>query len=670
MSQIQIGETLGSFRIESVLGSGAMGVVYRATNEKTSRVAAVKVLGSEFSPQGSSKTKLRDRFEREAKILEQFRHPGIVRFLAVGRFRGTSYFAMEYVEGETLEKVINERGALPWREVVDLGIQICDALHYAHERGIVHRDLKPSNLMLTADGKVKLTDFGIAKDLDATALTATGRTLGTAAYMAPEQIRGTPAISHKTDLYALGIVLFQLLTGRMPFEGNTPVVLMHSHLNEMPPRPSTRIAEIPKALDELVVNLMAKTPGDRPWDAAAAELTLTTLRDKAERGAAIAMVWPSSQPASRKASLSADSGGSEKSAGEAPRKKSRRSRSSAMLAPSALLSSTGSSARTASGSGLPALRITRATIEIGLLVVALAAVGGFIVYWLYPPSADYLYHQAERLMASKSRHDWATAREDYLDPLDARFPNHPHRDQTQKWRDQILLNDADARATVLSSPVKSRLNQPLNVTESQFVVTFESASAASGRGDDLRAKQLWEGWAQKLKTDDPEQRLWYLLAVERAKERDLAIRNRRQFVESQLDEARLAKVRGKQLEAATIENTLFEQFGHFTDLADLFENRRTVAPAPGTAPATAASAGSSSSPPEEPKSPGAEKPRQANTPQDTGSSERSAPPTSNENQERQKPAADRPKTESGAARKESTSSESSNTSPPNSVPNG
>ncbi len=245
MSQIQNGETLGSFRIESVLGSGAMGVVYRATNEKNGRVAAVKVLSTEFAPQGG-KSKLRDRFEREAKILEQFRHPGIVHFLAVGRFRGTSYLAMEYVEGKTLEQVIQERDALPWREVVELGVQICDALHYAHERGIVHRDLKPSNLMVTADGKVKLTDFGIAKDLDATALTATGRTLGTAAYMAPEQIRGTPAISHKTDLYALGIVLYQLLTGKMPFEGNTPIVLMHCHLNEPPPRPSAGSRKSPR----------------------------------------------------------------------------------------------------------------------------------------------------------------------------------------------------------------------------------------------------------------------------------------------------------------------------------------------------------------------------------------------------------------------------------------
>ena len=124
--------------------------------------------------------------------------------------------------------------------MVDLGIQICDALQYAHQHGVVHRDLKPSNLMLAADGKVKLTDFGIAKDLDATQLTGTGRTLGTAAYMAPEQIRGNPPVSHKTDLYALGVVLYQLLVGKPPFEGSTPVVLMHSHLNEPPPRPSAR----------------------------------------------------------------------------------------------------------------------------------------------------------------------------------------------------------------------------------------------------------------------------------------------------------------------------------------------------------------------------------------------------------------------------------------------
>ena len=144
---------------------------------------------------------------------------------------------MEYVPGRTLDQMLDERGALPWREVVDLGIQTCEALDYTHERGVFHRDLKPSNLMLTEQGRVKLTDFGIAKDEDATALTATGRTLGTAAYMAPEQIRGTPEISHKTDLYALGVLLYQMIVGECPFQGKSHVVLMHAPPDARPPAP-------------------------------------------------------------------------------------------------------------------------------------------------------------------------------------------------------------------------------------------------------------------------------------------------------------------------------------------------------------------------------------------------------------------------------------------------
>src|SRR4051794_34396716 len=274
-----IGEKLGTFRIEAILGTGAMGVVYRATSETTGKPAAVKVVSGEIT----QRSKTYERFRREADILQQFRHPHIVRFLAVGRYKGTSYFAMEYVPGETLEQMLRRRGPLPWNEVSDLGIQICEALHYAHEHGVVHRDLKPSNLMVSEKGQVKLTDFGIAKDLDATALTATGRTLGTAAYMAPEQIRGTPEVSHKTDLYALGVVLYQMLTGRPAYEGTSAVVLMHCHMNEPVPRPSARVAEIPVALDKLVVQLMAKDPTERPWDAAAVSVALAEIRDKASR---------------------------------------------------------------------------------------------------------------------------------------------------------------------------------------------------------------------------------------------------------------------------------------------------------------------------------------------------------------------------------------------------
>jgi len=528
--------------------------------------------------------------------------------------------------------------------------------------------LKPSNLMVTADGKVKLTDFGIAKDLDATALTATGRTLGTAAYMAPEQIRGTPAISHKTDLYALGIVLYQLLTGKMPFEGNTPIVLMHCHLNEPPPRPSARVAEIPKALDELIVNLMAKAPADRPWDAAAVEMALTKLRDKAERGAAIAMVWPRSQPAQGKPSRSGGAPGGGPGALDGPAKKSRKARSIAALAPSAIFGSIGSTTRAPAGAGTRSFRITRSVVETGLLVSALLAIGGFIVYWLYPPRAEYLYHQAELLMASNRRHDWLTARDDYLDPLDSRFSNNPYREQTQKWRDQILLDEAEGRAAVLSSPVKlSKINQPANNTESLFVVTFASASAASERGDDLTAKRAWEEMARKLKPDDPEQRPWHLLALERVKDRDVVMRDRRRFVETQLELVMAARLGGRDLEANTISNKLVEQFGHFTDLADLFPREPQVTGAP--EPSHTALSGSSSQPSEGGKTPGGSTRHQADSPRDAGGSDRRSPPSSPSDEPRPKPAANGTKTEDGSALEQTPSPESSNTSPPNSVVN-
>src|SRR5947209_3166632 len=153
-----IGQKLGSFRIDAELGSGAMGVVYLGMNEAKNKPAAIKIIAAEQMGKG----KAFERFLREATILEQFRHPNIVKYMARGKSGGTYYYAMEYISGPTLDKVIRERGCLPWREVVALGIQLCDALHYAHEHGVVHRDLKPSNLMITEGGQLKLTDFGIA----------------------------------------------------------------------------------------------------------------------------------------------------------------------------------------------------------------------------------------------------------------------------------------------------------------------------------------------------------------------------------------------------------------------------------------------------------------------------------------------------------------------------
>ena len=261
-----IGEKLARSASRRSWALARMGVVYRGTNEKTGKAAAIKVMSSDFGQKGT----IGHRFDREAEILQQLRHPNIVRFLAWGRFRGTSYIAMEYVQGETVEKMITDRGHLPWREVVELGIQICEAPSATpHEHGVVHRDLKPSNLMVTADGKVKLADFGIAKDLDATALTATGRTLGTAAYMSPSRFAARRPSATRPIFTHSGWCYIRCWWASRPLRGRRRWCLMHCHLNEPPPRPSAKLAEIPRKLDDLVVVLMAKSPTDRPWDSVA-----------------------------------------------------------------------------------------------------------------------------------------------------------------------------------------------------------------------------------------------------------------------------------------------------------------------------------------------------------------------------------------------------------------
>jgi serine/threonine-protein kinase len=576
MSQMQalIGEKLGSYRIESVLGSGAMGVVYRGTDEKRGRPAAVKVVSGEIAQGG----KVQKRFEREAEILQQFRHPGIVRFLAWGKFRGTWYIAMEFIQGITLEKLMQESGPLPWREAVDLAIQVCDALHYAHERGVVHRDLKPSNLMVTGERRVKLTDFGIAKDLDKTSLTATGRTLGTAAYMAPEQIRGTPAVSHKTDLYSLGVVLYQILAGRPPYEGNSPVVLMHCHLNESPPRPSAKVQEIPRALDDLVVALMAKAPTDRPWDAAAVGHVLTELRDKAERGEPIPMVWPT--PGSPAATPPRSGPGSgvpgESTLVARPKKKPRKSGLFSTLTGSVFTTRTRATREeTDEAPG------SRAALETLLLLAALVGIGGLIAYLVWPPGQEYLYKHAESLMASTHRSDWIKARDEYLEPLDRRFPDNPYREQGARWRDKILLDEAESRSGFLTAPVVTSINQAKTNAERLFVLIYPEASGASKRGDDLAAVKHWKHLASQLKAEDREDRPWYLLAVHRAEQLEAEMRDRRQFVETQLRLADEALRTGRPNQAYAITSKLVEQYSGYTDLADLFPG---IAAQPGVGP--------------------------------------------------------------------------------------
>src|SRR5262249_55654629 len=269
MVMLAIGQRMGDFTIEQELGSGAMGTVYKVTYVPKNRTMALKVISFGLSGNESA----RRRFEREGEILKQLKHPNIVRFHATGHYKGTPFFAMEFVEGESLDNVLSRRLRCSWEEVVNVGRQVCAALQHAHEKGIIHRDLKPSNLMRLEDGTIKLTDFGIAKDIDVTALTGANCTVGTAAYMSPEQCRGVPdEITTKSDLYSLGVVLFELLTGRKPFIAEGPVEMFNKHVHDPAPRPNwslkgTTTGEIPIWLETIVLQLMEKKPEHRPLNA-------------------------------------------------------------------------------------------------------------------------------------------------------------------------------------------------------------------------------------------------------------------------------------------------------------------------------------------------------------------------------------------------------------------
>ncbi|MFO7652325.1 MAG: protein kinase [Candidatus Krumholzibacteriia bacterium] len=287
-----IGRKLSRYRITGELGAGGMGVVYRAHDEALDREVALKVLPPEFAAEPLR----RERFEREARAAARLSHPGIVQIHDFGIVDGVAYTVSELVEGRSLRDVLAGR-RLPWREAVTLGVQIAQALASAHANGVVHRDLKPENIMLDDRSRPKVLDFGLAQILapppapapavegDAPtvpatllALTRDGTVLGTAGYMAPEQVRGV-ACDARTDVFALGCLLHELLTGRRAFQAATPAETMGAVLRDEPPPPSSSDPEIPPVVDRIIARCLAKRPSDRFSSAHDVALSLEAISD-------------------------------------------------------------------------------------------------------------------------------------------------------------------------------------------------------------------------------------------------------------------------------------------------------------------------------------------------------------------------------------------------------
>jgi serine/threonine protein kinase len=248
------------YEILGILGHGAMGCVYLARQLSMDRQVALKVLPHELA---RDKHYL-ERFVREARSTARLNHVNIVQGFDVGYARGLNYFAMEYVKGRTLRELLDDRRMLPEAEVVEIAVQVGRALQHAWELGIVHRDIKPDNVMITESGVVKVTDLGLAKPQDGDGdLTSTGIIVGTPNYMSPEQGRGLKAIDTRSDLYSLGVMLFQLLTGELPFRSPSPTVVITRHITEVVPSPQSRNAQLSDGICEIVKVLCAKSPDDR-----------------------------------------------------------------------------------------------------------------------------------------------------------------------------------------------------------------------------------------------------------------------------------------------------------------------------------------------------------------------------------------------------------------------
>ena len=246
------------YEILEILGEGGMAFVYKARDMQLERFVAIKTLKPNYVNQET----FVDRFKREAKTAANLNHPNIVQIFDWG-IEEEPYFVMEYIEGNTLTSIIAKNRTISLSDILFIGAQVSSGLHAAHQKGLVHRDIKPGNIMITPDGKVKVTDFGIVSlQNEESDITKTGSILGTASYISPEQAQGKP-VSIESDLYSLGTVLYELITGRAPFSGDSPISTATKHLTEKPEKPSLYRRDLPKGVESAILRLLEKASYDR-----------------------------------------------------------------------------------------------------------------------------------------------------------------------------------------------------------------------------------------------------------------------------------------------------------------------------------------------------------------------------------------------------------------------
>jgi serine/threonine-protein kinase len=534
-----IGSKLGQWIVDRELGRGGMGHVYLAHSECAGegepRQAAIKVLAPELAREAG----FLQRFLREIAALQQLDHPNIVRFYEAGAQEGHHFYAMEYVEGASYEKIVHERGRLAWPEVLEMALQICPALKHAHDRGIIHRDIKPSNLIRAAQpepGVVKLADFGIAQVFATTHLTETGAVVGTGEYISPEQAAGKQA-TRRSDLYSLGVVLYTLLTGRTPFRGANAAELLHKHVYAQFEKPSRIVPDLPREVEELVCQLLEKDPEHRPSDGGVLHRQLDSVRRKLERKGQMT-------------TIELTAAGNERTVPAA--------KGQGREGPATMMSRLVREELDRQNRGGPVQRFFNHPAVV--VVLFLLCVGG-IAWKFWPDSASSLFEKGMQAWNSDDPDDWDRAFTDYFDPLLNKHPDDSRGPEIDELRGQLEERKALHRAEEIAkrTPVAG---------EAQWF--YQEGLRLRQEGNEEEARRVFENLARAF-ADVKSEQPWVLLVsqeLRKPSDRLPSTEKRWKPARDALARARELRDQGKRDQAETI----------WSGLDELYKNDKSAAP--------------------------------------------------------------------------------------------
>jgi eukaryotic-like serine/threonine-protein kinase len=527
---------IGPFELGDKLGVGGMGVVYRATYTKTGIACAIKVL----APDVNDSPQVQQRFEREIAILKKLQHPSIVRYYGGGKAGGQRFYAMEMVQGGSLESYLKQKGKLSWQDTLRYARQIAEALEHAHTAGVIHRDLKPANLLIGPNNVLKLTDFGIARDTTATALTAAGKTVGTYAYMAPEQIRGKPPVDRRTDLYSLGCVMFEMLTGQTPFDSENAGDLLVQHLQDNPPRVTSLVPSCPIEVEDMVFRLMDKEPDERYFDALALQVAIDEITEKISRQASLI----GTELGEAQTKTVGAAGGATAKDGTAKKKKKKKKDQSPFYE------------------------------QVWFLAVCLVLLAAVVGWSLMPAGEGKLFASAEALMKTNDVYKMREAREKYLQPLLKRYPKGAHATQAQEYLDQVEMQ-------MIEDQARNRKGKPKTEGEKFYM----QAEKFQQSGDRVSALEIFQKMIVLLK-DQPEEgdaekhrenQLWMRkaqLKVDEINAQGGEMLDSEQVVRNKLREADEHVANNKRIEAMKIWDSIVELYGDNEELAPYVEDAR------------------------------------------------------------------------------------------------